>query len=54
MVDNRTTEDSNLGEYKVVITKNTETVVAFSSPVIPMKVKKAYTGECINIMTQVL
>ena len=44
-----------MDEYdEVVITKNTETVDAFSSHVIPMKVEKAYKGECINIMTQVL
>ena len=39
---------------KVVITKNTETIDAFSSHVIPVKAEKAYTGECINVMTQVL
>ena len=31
-----------------------ETVDAFSPCVIPMKAEKAYTGECINIMTQAL
>ena len=30
------------------------TVDAFSSCVIPVKVEKAYTGECINVMTQAL
>ena len=55
MVDNQTTEESNPSEYnEVVVTKNTETVGAFSSPVIPMKVEKAYTGEHINVMTQAL
>ena len=37
---------------KVVIAKNMETMDAFSSCVIPMKAEKAYTGECINVMTQ--
>ena len=31
-----------------------ETIEAFSAHVISMKVEKAYTGECIYIMTQVL
>ena len=38
----------------MVVTKNTETVDAFSSCVIPVKAEKAYMGECINVMTQVL
>ena len=55
MVDDRTTGESGPDEYdEVDITKNTETVHAFSSHVIPMKAEKAYTGECINIMTQAL
>ena len=52
MADDQVTQESRPDEYdKVVITKNTETVGAFSSHVIPMK---AYMGECINVMTQVL
>ena len=48
-------EESTLDEYdKVVITKNMETVDAFSSHVIPVKLEKAYMGEHINVMTQVL
>ena len=55
MVENQTTEESSLDEYdEVVITKNTETVDAFSSCVIPMKVEKSYMGEHINVMTQAL
>ena len=51
MVSNETMEDSSPnGHNKVVITKNTETIDTFSSWV---KVEKAYTGEHINIMTQV-
>ena len=34
--------------------KKHNTIEAFSSQVISVKVEKAYTGECINIMTQVL
>ena len=43
-----------MGYDEVVFTRNTETIEAFSSHVISMKVKKAYTGECINVMTQAL
>ena len=39
---------------EVVFTKNVETIEVFSSWVISKKAEKAYTGECINIMTQVL
>ena len=34
--------------------RNTETIDAFSSHVIPIKVEKVYTGECFNVMTQAL
>ena len=34
--------------------RNTETIEAFSSHVISVKAEKAYTGECINVMTQAL
>ena len=55
MVDNQTMAESSPDGYdKVVITKNVETVDAFSSRVIPMKAAKAYMGEHINIMTQAL
>ena len=55
MVSNETAENSSPnGYYDVVVTKNMETIDAFSSWVIPVKVEKAYTGECINIMTQAL
>ena len=53
--DNQATEEFDPDGYnKVVITRNTVTVDAFSSLVIPMKAEKAYMGECINIMTQAL
>ena len=38
----------------MVITKNMDTVDAFSSCVIPMKVEKAYMRALINVMTQAL
>ena len=51
--DDQAMEESDPDGYdEVVITRNMETVDAFSSRVIPMKVEKAYTGECINVMTQ--
>ena len=50
--DDQVMEESGSGEYdEVVIAKNTETVDAFSSHVIPMKTQKAYMGEHINAMT---
>ena len=46
---------SSLSKYnEVVITKNTDTMDAFSSHVIPMKAKKVYTGGRINVITQAL
>ena len=51
----KTAESANLNGYdEVVFIRNMETIDAFSSHVIPIKAVKAYTGECINIMTQVL
>ena len=48
-------ENSGSSEYnKVFITKNVETIDAFSSCVIPMKMERAYHGGRINVMTQVL
>ena len=53
--DDQAMAESSPDEYdKVVITKNTETVDTFSSHVIPMNVEKAYTGQCINVITQAL
>ena len=53
--DNPAVGKSIPNEYEeVVITKNTETIDAFSSHVIPVKAEKAYTGERINVMTQAL
>ena len=51
-VDDETIESANLNGYdEVVIMRNMETIDAFSCCVIPIKVEKAYTGECINVMT---
>ena len=53
--DSQTAEKSSLSEYdEVVVTKYVETIDAFSSGVIPIKAEKAYTGERISMMTQVL
>ena len=55
VVDGQTSESANPKGYnEVVFTRNTETIEAFSSHIISIKVEKAYTGECINVMTQVL
>ena len=53
--DSQTMENSSPSEYdKVFITKNAETIDAFSSCVIPVKTEKAYHGGRINVMTQAL
>ena len=55
MVDDQTSESADpIGYDEVVCTRNTETIEAFFCHVISMKAEKAYTGECINIMTQAL
>ena len=43
-----------MGNDKVVYTRNTETIDAFSSHVLPTKVEKAYMDEHINIIMQAL
>ena len=53
--DSQVARKSSLSEYdEVVVTKNMETIDAFSSYVIPMKAEKVYTRERINVMTQAL
>ena len=53
--DSQTTENSSPSEYnEVFITKNVETIDAFSPHVIPMKTERAYLRGRINVMTQVL
>ena len=55
VVDDKTAESANPNGYdEVVFMRNMETIDVFFSHVIPIKVKKAYTGECINVMTQAL
>ena len=55
VLENQTSESANPNGYdEVVFTRIAETIEAFSSWVISVKVEKAYTGECINTMTQVL
>ena len=55
MEDDPTTGNSNLGGYdKMVLTKNTKTIVAFLSQVITTKANTAHTSERINMMTQAL
>ena len=50
VVDDETVGSANLNGYsEVVSTRNMETIDAFSSHVIPVKVEKAYTGECIKL-----
>ena len=55
VVDDKTAETANLNGYdEVVFTRNMKTIDPFSSCFLPAKLEKAYTGECINVMTQVL
>ena len=47
-------ESSPDGYDQVMFTQNVETIEALSSHMVPVKVGRAYTGECINIMVQAL
>ena len=48
-------KESSSDDYvHVMFTQNMETIEAFSSHVVLVKVGKAYTGGCINVMTQAL
>ena len=48
-------EEPNPNGYdQVMFTQNVETMEPFSSCVVPVKARRAYTGECINIMVQAL
>ena len=47
-------ESSPDGYDQVMFTQNIETIEAFSSHVVLVKVGRGYTGECINIMVQAL
>ena len=53
--DGQTAGNLNLGGYdKIVLTRNTKTIDAFSSHVIIAKAGTAHTGERIDVITQVL
>ena len=48
-------EEPNPDGYdQVMFTQNVETIEPFSSHMVPVKAKRAYTGEHINIMVQAL
>ena len=47
-------ESSPDGYDKVMFTQNRETIEPFSCHMVPVKARRAYTGECINIMVQAL
>ena len=47
-------EPNPYGYDQVMHTQNVETIELFSSHVMPVKVGRAYTGECINVMVQAL
>ena len=52
---NAASGESDLSEYnKVVTTKDTKTIDAFSSHVIHARIRTARIGEGINVMTQAL
>ena len=54
-VGDGTVEESDSDDYdQVMYTQNVETIGAFSSCIVPVKVEKAYTGGHINIMAQAL
>ena len=53
--DDQIAENSNLGGCdEIVLTKNAETIDAFSSHVITANASTAHTSERINVMTQAL
>ena len=48
-------EEPNPDGYdQVIFTQNVETIGSFSSHMVPLKVGRAYKGECINVMVQAL
>ena len=48
-------EEPNPDGYdQIMCTQNVETIEPFSSHMVPVKVGRAYTRECINIMVQAL
>ena len=54
-VGDGTMQESDSDDYnQVMFTQNVETIEAFSSHMVPVKAKKAYTGGHINVMAQAL
>ena len=54
-VGNGLKEEPNPDGYEqVMFTQNVETTEPFSSHMVPVKVGRAYTRECINVMVQAL
>ena len=54
VLEDQTSESTNPNGYdEVPFMRNVETIEAFPTQVISVKVEKAYTGEYINVMTQV-
>ena len=54
-VGDDTAEESSTDDYdQLMFTQNVETIEAFSSHMVLVKVERAYTGEHINIMVQAL
>ena len=48
-------EEPDLDGYdQLMYTQNMETIEPFPSCIVPVKAGRAYTGECINVMVQVL
>ena len=54
VVDGIVEESSPDGYDQVMFTQDIENIEAFSSHMVLVKVGRAYTGECINIMVQAL
>ena len=49
VVDDETAESANFNGYdEVVFMRNTQTIDAFSSHVLPIKAEKAYTGNALT------
>ena len=53
-VGDGTAEEPSPNDYDQVFTQNLETIEPFSSHVALVKVGRAHTGDCINIMVQAL
>ena len=48
-------EEVDTNDYdQLMYTQNAETIEPFSSHIVPVKMGRAYMGECINVMVQAL